>query len=99
MVLFKKTPVYQKSNTVIDPQLVSILFTAAKSEEYAADAKFNNGYFGAFTRSLVDTINITDDLTISNVYNELCEKIRGKFDQTPQLEIVNKSSLSKKIFD
>lgn len=96
--LFGTSPVYNRPRPVINTELVSVLLSACKSDQTAADARFDSGYYGAFTKSLVDVVNSTRDLTLRNVYKELCDKLNGRFTQTPQLEVWEDPILDKTIF-
>jgi len=82
-----KSPAKEAPATIVNPKVASVLFSACKSSEYAADAFIDGNFYGAFTKSLVTAIGCASPATVDNVYYELSKTIKQRFEQTPQLEV------------
>jgi len=82
----------------IRPEKAQVLWAACKSNQYAADARLNGKYGGAFTAVLCDLVRSSQGaIQRANLLKSLRSTLKKKrFDQVPQLE--TSAKLKKSIF-
>jgi len=75
------------SDILEDGRIPEVLITGCRDDQTSADAAIDNGYAGALTYNLVESLTeAASPLTYRELHKQTCAKLkRGRYDQVPQM--------------
>lgn len=77
----------RKSSDMVDADICEILITGCRDTQTSADAYINGSYNGALTYHLAGALyDAKGKISYRELHKEVLSRLKGKFDQVPQLE-------------